>query len=469
MVGVRAGSVGQQEVEELTTAAARATLERTQLEVSYDRALAAQKSGSSDALASVLTSPTITQLRQQAATASQHMAELSAHYGPNYPGMRVASAQLNAAQAQIRAETARIVDSLGAQLRVARDQEADVNRQRAAARQQAVVGENAHAQLEQLQQEAATRRVLYQTLLESEQQTVAQPAANEMPDVRVLSPAVPPASPSGPNLKIAGVMGGSGGALLGCLLALTRLSSVRGLETSEELTRTAGITVLATLPRSMVRSGFGLLAAQPSARAADGPDAEAMHALHDRLRFTGRTEVPRCVLFLPDSAGPAAASLAAPLAACFARAAAASGHRTLLIEADLQGAPLAGQLGIRPSRGVATGIRPVLAGEDWQDSATQDRIAGLDLLLATGRGEQRGRLDGVPLQNLLIEARSEYDIVVLNGPAPEAAETPVLVQRADVAILVVDGRRDREVAYQAASRLTPLAPTPLVAVLIRKS
>ena len=93
VVGVRAGSIGQQQVEELTTAAARAAVERSQLEVSYERAAAAAKQGSADALASVLNSPTVSRLRDQEAQASSRIAQLSSHYGPDYPGMRSASAE----------------------------------------------------------------------------------------------------------------------------------------------------------------------------------------------------------------------------------------------------------------------------------------------------------------------------------------------------------------------------------------
>ncbi len=471
VVGVRAGSVGQQQVEELTTAAAHATLERSQLEVSYERAAAAAKQGSSDALASVLQSPTISQLRNQVAQSSQHLAELSSHYGPNYPGMRAAAAQLASAQAQLGSETARIVASLGAQLRVARDQEADVKQQLEAARHGAVTAENARASLEQLQQEAGTRRGLYQTLLERSQQTVAKPVTSETPDVRVLSPAVPPASPSGPNMRLAALMGGSGGGLLGCLLALTQLKSTRRIESADDLTQVTGLVVAATLPRQLVRNGQGLLASGPPSTVGEA-DAQAMRALHARLKFTGRTGVPRCILFLPEAATPASASLSGPLAACFARAVAGSGERVLLIEADLNAPPLAAVLSARPPRGpgsTPTGLLAVLSGTDWRDATVPDTHPGLDLLLAAGRTGAHEALNGAHFQNLLVETREEYDLVVVNAPCAATADAVPLMQRADSAVLVIDGRIARTVAHDAAARLTAAARTPLVAVLMQRT
>ncbi len=77
LVGTRAGSVGQQQVEELATAVTRATVERAQLQTSYERAVALSSQGSSDALASVLGSGTVSRLRDQEATSSRRLAELT--------------------------------------------------------------------------------------------------------------------------------------------------------------------------------------------------------------------------------------------------------------------------------------------------------------------------------------------------------------------------------------------------------
>ena len=387
LVELRTGSVGQQQVEELTTAAAKATLDRSQLEVSYERAVAAAKQGSSDALATVLNSPTISRLRDQEAEASQRMAELSSRYGANYPGVRSGVAELASVHRQLSDEAARIVASLGDELRVARAQEADVLKQLDLARHAGVQSENARAQLEQLQQEATTRRSLYQTLLEREQQTVGQPAASETPDVRILSPAVPPSSPSGPNMKIAGIMGGAGGALLGCLLALTRIGSVRGFENAEEVTSATGLVVLGMFPRMLVRRDRGVLALRPSNADAVGDDTEAMRIMRDRLRYAGRTGVPRCALFLASVSD--AASFAAPIAAAFARVAAADGERVLLIEGNVQAPSLHMQLGLNAGgqnalRDDEAGLPAVLAGSDWRDTVVADSQLGLDLLLASG-------------------------------------------------------------------------------------
>ncbi len=472
LVGVRAGSVGQQQAEELATASAKASVDRSQLEINFQRAQAALKSGSSDTLASVLNSPTISRLRDQEGTAARRMAELSTHYGPDYPGVRSVGAEISTARSQLAQEASRIVASMGAQLRVAREQEGDVQRQLDQARKAGVTAENSRAELDQLQQEATSRRALYQTLLERAQQTAAQPNGTETMDVRVISAAVPPGGPSGPNVKLTSLMGGAGGALLGCLLALLRIRSADGFESAAEVTDATGVPVLATVPRSLLRPGRGLLAARPRAA---GPDVDAMRQIRERLRFSGRSGTPRSTVFVPVLDSPAAARLAA----AFARATTAAGERVLLVEGNLKRPSLARLLGATPG-----GLTLVLGGGDWQDAVSPDQAGsgqvgpgqavsgrgGLSVLLG-GSSPAPGAdpLGSVHLQNLMVEACEEYDLVVLDAPPAASADTARLAQRADVVVLLVDSRTGHAALQDAVTRLGMVSRTPLVAVLVSRS
>lgn len=460
-VGLRAGSVGQQQLEELATAAARAGVERSQLEATWTRANALVRQGSSEALAGVLGSPTVSRLREQEAQASRRVAELSARYGADHPSSRAAAADLTSARRQVNDETARIVASLGTQLRVAREQEADLQKQLATARTASVGAENARAQLDQLQQEAATRRTLYQTLLERAQQTTAQPGEDALPDVRVLATAAPPIAPAGPNAKLAGGLGGFGGAVLGCLIALVRARG-GGFSTPADLTAATGLPVAATLPRPTRRRG-GLPARVRLAPG--GPEAEAMRVLRARLRRVGRAGTPRAVAF----AAVAEAQDAAQLAAAFARVAASGGERVLLVEGDLRAPKLGALLGAEGG-----GLAEALAGRaDWRDAVAPDPAAGeaggrLGVLLADRpAADAPALLGGMCLQNLLVDARAEHDLVVLSAPEAAASDALTLAHRADAAVLVVDARRaSRAATQEAAAKLGAMSRSPLLAVVL---
>ncbi|MFT8247073.1 GumC family protein [Roseomonas sp. BN140053] len=454
MIGLRAGSVGQLQLEELTTAAARATLDRGSIEANYQRATELLRQGSSDALASVLGSTTISQLREQEATAGRRLAELSSRYGAGHPSVRSATADLQAVQQRIGQEAQRIVASLGTQLRVARQHEADIQKQLEDARRTGVVAANAQAEMARLQEEVNTRRVLYRTLLERAQQTVPQPVGAETPDVRVLSPAFPPGDPSGPSMRIVTLSGGLSGVLLGCLLALTRTRGLAGNTAAAGGAEAAGLPVLGALRRAALGSGGGALAARVLAKPS-GPDAEVMRSLRGRLRFAGGRKVPRTVLFTAAAKGAAGVALA------FARVAAMDGEHVLLVEGNLQAPGLSGLLG-NPPRGL---FQVLDHRTTWHEALVGDEVGQLDLLLA-GQGARgdHALLSGVELQNLLVEAQDTYDLVVLEASPASMPATAAVAHCVDVAVLLVDAKAPTEATQGMVGQIAAATRAPLVAV-----
>lgn len=457
MVGLRAGSVGQQQVEDLATAASRATLDRSEIEANWQRASALASGGSSDALASVLGSETISRLREQEAQASAHVADLSQRYGPAYPALRSAQADLSATRSQLSGETHRIVTSLATQLRVARAHEADVLAQLASARHAGVDAQNTQAELDQLQQDATTRRQLYRTLLERAQQTSTQPQGTETPDVRVLSDAVPPGLPSAPKMKEAAVFGGLGGALLAWGISLAFLTQSSPLD-GEGLARTAGISVGARLRKQS--SGRDL--ASKLVQTASGSEADSMRQLRAYIGQMSRI-APRVVAFVSAQPG----DLAAGAACAFARAAAQDGRRVLLVDAGAENGDMPRLL--RASGGK---LSDVLSGEiDLQDAVLPDTVGGLDLLLHGAKNPVPAGLDAgrnaIGFENLLIEAKQDYDLIVLGAPYSARADATSAVRSSDASVLVIDERHAGDKgALAAASALRSGTRVPLAALLI---
>ncbi len=453
LVGLRAGSVGQQQVEELATAATRAGVERAQLQTQYDRAAALAKQGSSDALASVLGSPTVSQLRAQESAASRRVAELGSHYGSNYPGMESARAELGSIQGHLRQETDRIVNSLGTQLKAARENEANLNAQLEASRRTGVTGENARAELEQLQQEVTSRRTLYQTLLERAQQTVVQPSGTETPDVRVVTQAFPPNDPSAPNIKVTTGSGAAAGLMLGCLLTLTGLRNSRTFHTPADLAAASGF-----LPSGTLRHGARRrVAAVPS-----GAEAEALRGLRFRVARLGHTSAPHSVMCTGLSDRDHAARVAVGLA----RVAALDGDRVLLVEGDFD-RPRVLQL-LNMAQGELGLV--LQGGKDWRDALLRDAQTPLHVLgLRQSPSQAHAALTGTAFQNLLVEASAQYDLVVLTCAAAGRPDALGVAQRTDAVVLVIDGKADRrEQVQDATTRLSAMSRNPLATIMLSK-
>ncbi len=455
-VGLPAGSVGQQQVEDLATAASKATLDRSQIEANYDRAQALAAGGSSDALANVLGSETISRLREQESLAAEKVADLEQRYGAEYPALKSAQADLSATRREIGGETHRIVASLATQLKVARAHEADVLAQLRAARQSGVTAQNTQAQLDQLAQDVATRRDLYRTLLESEQRTATTPVGDRTPDVRVLSKATIPGLPSAPNTKMAAAFGGMGGGLIACMAALAFTRRSAGAADAAAFARAAGLHVVATLRgRAAGRSLADKLLAGGT-----GPEADAMRLARTRAGQLSRTP-PRVVGFVGAQPGMAATS-----AACaYARTAAQDGQHVLLIDQDAETGGMTRVLGQPGGR-----LAEVLTGEAaWRDAVAQDRVAGLETLLGTPRPGPDAQRSTVGLENLLAEARGEYDLIVMGAPLASHADATRVARSSDVTVVVLEEALLREqAASESCARLRSQSRSPLAAIVISR-
>ncbi len=456
LVGLRAGSIPQQQVEMLATEASNDSLQRAQLEAQWEQANALIKAGAWDDLGSVLSSPTISKLREQASAESQQVAALRTQDGPNSPELRSAEADAASAEGQVAAEGRRIVSSLATQLSVARAQEADAERQLQKAQEASVTSENAQSQLDDLQQEVTAQRALYQNLLQAVQSTAGQTTSSLVDlNVRVLNTAVPPAVPSSPNTKLATMMGGIGGLVLGLLLCLIRSHTADTLGTTDDVIATTGLPVSAVI-RGGNRTLLARVLGNPS-----GQEAEALRLLRMRLRFNGLPIAPRSVLFVSLDDGREAADLAS----AFAHVASADGEKVILTEGSLREPRLARLLGIQQ-----TGLLTVLDGEeDWRDVLqTGEAATHLDVLITRRpAGAPLALLTGPHFQNLLLDLHDAYNLTVFNGAAAAGSDTLALASEVDATVLIIDAEKaNRAEVREAASRLALASRRRLTVVFV---
>ncbi|MGI4798697.1 MAG: hypothetical protein ACRYG8_32580, partial [Janthinobacterium lividum] len=249
-----------------------------------------------------------------------------------------------------------------------------------------------------------------------------------------VSPAVPPAYPSGPKPKMAGVLGLISGCAIGSFLVLVRDRRDRGFLTADAVAQSLQITPLQVLTR---RRGQHFFARRVLADAS-GPEAVALRSLRTRLRFQGRTGAPRSILFVSSVVGEDSADVAA----AFARVSAIDGLRVLLLEGDLQTPSLAQHLGMPASNGLVDALQE---GNLWQEHLGQDDATKLDtLLVATTPWNAPQLLDSMQLQNLVAEARDSYNLIVMTAHAMGGGtHTMVVANLVDMVVLVVGAKKAR--------------------------
>jgi polysaccharide biosynthesis transport protein len=464
IVTVRAGSVSQQQVEDLTTAVARASDERARMSANWEHAQTMARRGTiATDTADVLTSQTVGRLRDREAEAIRRVSDLSTTLGPNHPSRRAAEAELAAARAGLAAEARRIVASLGEQAQAAREREAELQRRlqeasRAATRLSAV-----QAELLQMEKDSDTRRALYQNLMQRVEQSASEPRDPQVLGVQIISYAVPPNDPSAPRPAMSGAVGMFLGVCLGGLVTVYRGQQRGPFRDLRELAEVTRLPVLAAVPRASSWRGPGSLLARVTGDPR-GPEAEALRGLRAQLRFMAPHAAPRSVAFAAATANESASSLAA----AFARVAAADGLRVLLIEGDLQRPSLAAALGATEGKGLLAALSN---STPWSDSvASDDAGMPLDMLLITeAPPNARQLLESVRFQQLLADAAEEYNLVVVNAPAVTlGAEAMVLAHCVDATVLVVEaGATPRDRVKAAAERLIVASSGMTAAVLNR--
>jgi capsular exopolysaccharide synthesis family protein len=294
-------------------------------------------------------------------------------------------------------------------------------------------------------------------------------------NARVRHAAAIPGSPSSPRLVRNTVLGGAFGLLLGLVIAAVLARLGRRMRKPEELARMYSVPLLGIVPRSNALA----LRSRPPGVASLEPlprrEQEAFELIRARLRYFNIDRELRTLLVASSAPGEGKTTVARNLASAAARV----GSVVLLIEADLRHPALAGQLALRPGPGLAD----VLIGELSLWSATQ--LVDVDSASPASEEGPVGRsLDVLPagfplppnpaeliesqaMETVLQEARSTYDLVVIDTPPLDtASDAFALSRKADGVILVGRGSRNRGRA--AAGRLRArldAAAAPLLGVI----
>lgn len=429
------GNVSEQQLSELITAANRSSVERTQATAIAARARTLAQAGATDELAAVVSSATISRLREQETQASRAVAETQNRYGDSNPALQSARASLRVVQGQIVSEVRRTVASLDAQAKTAEQQDQQIQAALAAARVGSHQSSAGQLEIRQLEEEAAARRKLYETLLTRAEQTQTDPSQQMVTGARVVSEAFVPALPSGPRRKLATGIGGVGGVLAGGFLALVGSRRIRRrFFDGGELASAIGVPVLARLPR--------LGRSRPTSESA-GP----LRLLRSRIRFNGFGAPARTVAFVAaggraDVAGTAIA---------FARLAAMDGERVLLIEGSVTQPRLVARFGADLPAHMRDGLQQLLLGAvSLRDAVGTDPLSSLEMLLVDKPSPALlGLMQGSRFQMLLADAAQNYSLIIMSAPSPDQSETLALAHAADATIFVVGGGRVRPATLQA--------------------
>jgi capsular exopolysaccharide synthesis family protein len=256
--------------------------------------------------------------------------------------------------------------------------------------------------------------------LQDRAQTLVLLSELQYDNVQVAQEALVPTSPSSPRTKRNTLIGGLLGLLIGLGIAflLERLDG--RIRTAEDLAAIYRLPLLGNVPES---GALSLSTGHKGAKPVMLPpaEAEAFSLVRAHLRFFNVDRDLRTVVVASPTPGDGKSTVARYLA----EAAARSGSHVLLLEADLRHPTLARQFAIESG----PGLTDVLVGAVPMGQAT--RSVSLQALPGEGAG---GRtldvlvagavlppnpgelLESRAMEALLRQARSAYDLVVIDTP-----------------------------------------------------
>jgi capsular exopolysaccharide synthesis family protein len=379
--------------------------------------------------------PTLVGEKQRLSQMDNEYTSLSQTYGLAYPRVKALKAQMDQLQSALRKEEDAQIARAQKEYEAAAANEskllAALNKQEEDAYAK---GEKA-VQYELARSEYEANRLLYNGLQQRLQEASIMSGLHSTA-IHSVDSADVPVSPSHPRTRfnVAAAMGGA--FVLGCALALLLEAMDTNLKTMTEIETALQLPLLAAIPvvdhDDLLPSKFKEHAMSPGA-AAWSRMAEALRGMRTSILLSSPGSPPKVIMIASTRPAEGKSSVAALTAITFAL----NGSRVLLIDSDLRRPAL--HLRFRVGKGL--GLSSVLSGKstlketvvEWPDLPnvhvlTSGPVPPLPSELLSSK----------QMEELLTQARVDYDFVILDTPPVlVVTDATVLGRMADATILII--------------------------------
>lgn len=209
--------------------------------------------GNTNELPEIMSNSLLQSLKAELVRAEARLAELSERFDRNHPQHQMASAEVRALRDKIAAETGSATASIAQAVQIANRQVG--NLQQAFDEQKARILElkRQRDEVSVLSREVETAQGAYDAMLQRASQVRLESQLDQT-SVAVLDRAAVPGAPAPPGLVVSLVLAAVFGTMFGAALALLLEMLDRRVRDGDELTRLAGLEVLAEVPR--LRASF---------------------------------------------------------------------------------------------------------------------------------------------------------------------------------------------------------------------
>jgi succinoglycan biosynthesis transport protein ExoP len=418
---------------QLNTDYTNAQGERLKKEAAYDSV----RGGSLDAALAAPQGEPLRKLAEHVNDTREHLADVESFYGAKHPEYARARAKLEEAQAAFDAMRGSIVHRVETEFTEARQRE-EMAQQAANAAKTEFNEVNARSfEYQAAKREADGDKTLYDELMRKIKEAGIN-AGFQNSAIRIADPARPALNAVFPDVPLNLLLAFLFSALLAVGAAVVSDMLDKTIRDPEQVARTLHTEVIGSLPLMKTRpalSAGGLRAPLKAGDKASEDDLsgfnESVRTLRNSILLASFDRRYRSLLVTSAAPGEGKTTTAASLAAAHA----GQGKRTLLIDGDLRRPSVHRNFDI-PS---VVGLSNVLMGEiPWREARVRvPSVPELDILPAGPPSRRAADLVGRGLTELLEEAASEYDLVVLDAPPLLGFAEPLQMATAADGVLVV--------------------------------
>ena len=178
--------------------------------------------------------------------------------------------------------------------------------------------------------------------------------------------------------------------------------------------------------------------------------AHCVHQIRTMLQLNSMRDASTAFAITSASSGDGKTSLSLALGLSFA----ASGSRTLLIDADLVGGGLTSRLG----NDTSVGIVDALAGVGLEECVQPTDVADLSLLpIGSAQAHHAGSFSPPAVRKLLNEVRKHYEVIIIDtGPVMGSIEATPIAASVDGVVLTVARGQSRPLVERAITHLNSI-------------
>jgi capsular exopolysaccharide synthesis family protein len=370
--------------------------------------------------------------------AREHFVEVKTHFGSSHPEYKKAEAKLLEVESSVAAATKDVAARVSIEFAESERREASVKQAVADAKADFDHVNARSFEYQALKREADADRTLYEELVRKIKEAGIN-AGFQNSAIRIADPARPGLKAVFPDIKLNALLAFLFSALLAIGAAVLSDLLDKTIRDPEQVSRTLRTEVIGSLPlmknrNSMsspnFRAGFKNGMAIEGERDLTGFH-ESIRTLRNSILLGSFDRQYRSLLVTSAAPGEGKTTTAANLATAHAE----HGKRTLLIDGDLRRPSVHRNFNL-PS---VVGLSNVLLGEiPWREALV--KVEGLEQLhiLAAGPPSRRASdLIGRGLSELLEEASSDYDLVVLDAPPLLGFAEPLQMATAVDGVIVV--------------------------------